>query len=161
MNIDGVNTLACLSRIERKEEKVAKIYPLPHSECQVSSSVPPSTLTISRVRPSMMFPTHLLPLSLPPSLLLNILSPQCTSSKISYPISLNSTNNTNPSNLSSRTITLRRKVNTFKLRKIERSWMECMSVSCVLVVLPVVLRYVSPFLIIRVSLSSREGRVRN
>ena len=31
MNIDGVNTLACLCRIDRNENKQAKIYPLPHS----------------------------------------------------------------------------------------------------------------------------------
>ncbi|KAJ9115076.1 succinate dehydrogenase complex, subunit B [Naganishia vaughanmartiniae] len=30
MNIDGVNTLACLSRIDRSETKPQKIYPLPH-----------------------------------------------------------------------------------------------------------------------------------
>ncbi|GHJ84798.1 hypothetical protein NliqN6_1200 [Naganishia liquefaciens] len=30
MNIDGVNTLACLSRIDRNEAKPQKIYPLPH-----------------------------------------------------------------------------------------------------------------------------------
>lgn len=30
MNIDGVNTLACLKRIE-KDSKDIKIYPLPHS----------------------------------------------------------------------------------------------------------------------------------
>lgn len=32
MNIDGVNTLACLCRIDRNESKASKIYPLPHSE---------------------------------------------------------------------------------------------------------------------------------
>jgi succinate dehydrogenase (ubiquinone) iron-sulfur subunit len=31
MNIDGVNTLACLSRIDRSETKASKLYPLPHS----------------------------------------------------------------------------------------------------------------------------------
>src|ERR1700729_1474668 len=31
MNIDGGNTLACLKRIDRKEGKDTKIYPLPHS----------------------------------------------------------------------------------------------------------------------------------
>lgn len=31
MNIDGVNTLACLCRIDRNESKDSKIYPLPHS----------------------------------------------------------------------------------------------------------------------------------
>jgi len=31
MNIDGVNTLACLSRIDRSEAKASKLYPLPHS----------------------------------------------------------------------------------------------------------------------------------
>ncbi len=31
MNIDGVNTLACLCRIDKKAD--TKIYPLPHSEC--------------------------------------------------------------------------------------------------------------------------------
>ncbi|QRV93186.1 succinate dehydrogenase iron-sulfur subunit [Ceratobasidium sp. AG-Ba] len=30
MNIDGVNTLACLCRIPRSESQEAKIYPLPH-----------------------------------------------------------------------------------------------------------------------------------
>ena len=33
MNIDGQNTLACLCRIDRKEGKDTKIYPLPHSAC--------------------------------------------------------------------------------------------------------------------------------
>jgi succinate dehydrogenase (ubiquinone) iron-sulfur subunit len=32
MNIDGQNTLACLCRIDRKEGKDTKIYPLPHSK---------------------------------------------------------------------------------------------------------------------------------
>jgi len=32
MNIDGVNTLACLCRIDRNESKDTKIYPLPHSQ---------------------------------------------------------------------------------------------------------------------------------
>ncbi|KAJ3167986.1 succinate dehydrogenase complex, subunit B [Geranomyces variabilis] len=31
MNINGLNTLACLSRIERSPEKETKIYPLPHT----------------------------------------------------------------------------------------------------------------------------------
>lgn len=31
MNVDGVNTLACLCRIEK--DKDTKIYPLPHSKC--------------------------------------------------------------------------------------------------------------------------------
>ena len=31
MNIDGVNTLACLCRINRDSSKDSKIYPLPHS----------------------------------------------------------------------------------------------------------------------------------
>ena len=30
MNIDGVNTLACLKRIEKDSKKDVKIYPLPH-----------------------------------------------------------------------------------------------------------------------------------
>ncbi|KAG9096793.1 succinate dehydrogenase complex, subunit B [Ceratobasidium sp. 370] len=30
MNIDGINTLACLCRIPRTESQEAKIYPLPH-----------------------------------------------------------------------------------------------------------------------------------
>ncbi|EJT99580.1 succinate dehydrogenase iron-sulfur subunit [Dacryopinax primogenitus] len=30
MNIDGVNTLACLCRIDRDQSKTTKIYPLPH-----------------------------------------------------------------------------------------------------------------------------------
>jgi len=30
MNIDGQNTLACLCRIDRNENKDTKIYPLPH-----------------------------------------------------------------------------------------------------------------------------------
>lgn len=34
MNIDGVNTLACLCRIDRNPAKASKIYPLPHSELQ-------------------------------------------------------------------------------------------------------------------------------
>jgi succinate dehydrogenase (ubiquinone) iron-sulfur subunit len=32
VNIDGVNTLACLCRIDRNESKDTKIYPLPHSK---------------------------------------------------------------------------------------------------------------------------------
>jgi len=32
MNIDGVNTLACLCRIEKAGD--SKIYPLPHSESE-------------------------------------------------------------------------------------------------------------------------------
>lgn len=31
MNIDGVNTLACLCRIDKDTSKAAKVYPLPHS----------------------------------------------------------------------------------------------------------------------------------
>lgn len=31
MNIDGGNTLACLSRIDRDTSKELKIYPLPHT----------------------------------------------------------------------------------------------------------------------------------
>ena len=31
MNINGQNTLACLCRIDRSENKDTKIYPLPHS----------------------------------------------------------------------------------------------------------------------------------
>ncbi len=31
MNIDGVNTLACLCRIEKDTAKTTKVYPLPHS----------------------------------------------------------------------------------------------------------------------------------
>jgi succinate dehydrogenase (ubiquinone) iron-sulfur subunit len=31
MNIDGVNTLACLCRIEKDTTKTTKVYPLPHS----------------------------------------------------------------------------------------------------------------------------------
>ena len=36
MNIDGVNTLACLCRIDRNESKDTKIYPLPHSQSPVT-----------------------------------------------------------------------------------------------------------------------------
>jgi len=32
MNIDGVNTLACLKRVEKNDTKDVKIYPLPHSK---------------------------------------------------------------------------------------------------------------------------------
>lgn len=32
MNIDGVNTLACLKRITKESASDVKIYPLPHSE---------------------------------------------------------------------------------------------------------------------------------
>ena len=31
MNIDGVNTLACLCRIPKDTASASKIYPLPHS----------------------------------------------------------------------------------------------------------------------------------
>lgn len=30
MNIDGGNTLACLSKIDKADNKPVKIYPLPH-----------------------------------------------------------------------------------------------------------------------------------
>jgi succinate dehydrogenase (ubiquinone) iron-sulfur subunit len=41
MNIDGVNTLACLSRIDRSETKASKLYPLPHSRSRTAwSSIP-------------------------------------------------------------------------------------------------------------------------
>src|SRR4051794_19617106 len=32
MNIDGINTLACISKINKDNAKSIKIYPLPHSE---------------------------------------------------------------------------------------------------------------------------------
>ena len=32
MNIDGVNTLACLCRIPKDTASASKVYPLPHSE---------------------------------------------------------------------------------------------------------------------------------
>lgn len=32
MNIEGGNTLACISKIDRDTKKNAKIYPLPHSK---------------------------------------------------------------------------------------------------------------------------------
>jgi succinate dehydrogenase (ubiquinone) iron-sulfur subunit len=38
MNIDGVNTLACLSRIDRSESKASKLYPLPHSMSYLTPS---------------------------------------------------------------------------------------------------------------------------
>jgi succinate dehydrogenase (ubiquinone) iron-sulfur subunit len=38
MNIDGVNTLACLSRIDRSETKASKLYPLPHSMSYLTPS---------------------------------------------------------------------------------------------------------------------------
>lgn len=50
MNIDGVNTLACLSRIDRNEAKPQKIYPLPHSE-STSSSLFSLLLADARARP--------------------------------------------------------------------------------------------------------------
>ncbi|KAF9457439.1 iron-sulphar subunit protein of succinate dehydrogenase [Collybia nuda] len=43
MNIDGQNTLACLCRIDRKEGKDTKIYPLPHMYI-VKDLVPDLTL---------------------------------------------------------------------------------------------------------------------
>ncbi|KAH8827245.1 iron-sulfur protein subunit of succinate dehydrogenase, Sdh2p [Flagelloscypha sp. PMI_526] len=43
MNIDGVNTLACLCRIDRAENKASKIYPLPHMYV-VKDLVPDLTL---------------------------------------------------------------------------------------------------------------------
>lgn len=42
MNIDGVNTLACLCRIEKDTSKDTKIYPLPHSELTLSLLKPAS-----------------------------------------------------------------------------------------------------------------------
>lgn len=42
MNIDGVNTLACLCRIEKDTSKDTKIYPLPHSE-SIQSRLKPAT----------------------------------------------------------------------------------------------------------------------
>jgi succinate dehydrogenase (ubiquinone) iron-sulfur subunit len=41
MNINGQNTLACLCRIDRSENKDTKIYPLPHS--MVLSPIPMQT----------------------------------------------------------------------------------------------------------------------
>lgn len=32
MNIEGGNTLACISKIDRDTSKATKIYPLPHSK---------------------------------------------------------------------------------------------------------------------------------
>ncbi|CAD6565400.1 MAG: succinate dehydrogenase complex, subunit B [Tremellales sp. Tagirdzhanova-0007] len=43
MNIDGVNTLACLSRIEKNPAKTTKVYPLPHTYI-VKDLVPDLTL---------------------------------------------------------------------------------------------------------------------
>ena len=45
MNIDGVNTLACLSRIEKNPAKTTKVYPLPHSEFPLRS-ISPTILTL-------------------------------------------------------------------------------------------------------------------
>lgn len=39
MNIDGVNTLACLSRIPKDTSKTVKIYPLPHSASSSSRGI--------------------------------------------------------------------------------------------------------------------------
>jgi succinate dehydrogenase/fumarate reductase-like Fe-S protein len=73
MNIDGVNTLACLSRIDRSETKPQKIYPLPHSECFPAFAYVTSALTR---HPKFS---------------------QCTSSRIWFLISPSSTSNTSPS----------------------------------------------------------------
>lgn len=35
MNIDGVNTLACLCRIPKQTNTASKIYPLPHSKFSI------------------------------------------------------------------------------------------------------------------------------
>lgn len=35
MNIDGVNTLACLCRIPKQTNTASKIYPLPHSKSSI------------------------------------------------------------------------------------------------------------------------------
>jgi len=43
MNIDGVNTLACLCRIEKDTKKASKVYPLPHMYI-VKDLVPDLTL---------------------------------------------------------------------------------------------------------------------
>jgi succinate dehydrogenase (ubiquinone) iron-sulfur subunit len=43
MNIDGVNTLACLCRIEKDTKKASKVYPLPHSKSSYVSIAPAVT----------------------------------------------------------------------------------------------------------------------
>lgn len=47
MNIDGVNTLACLCRIDRNASKDSKIYPLPHSTSPSAFGRPHTFLRIS------------------------------------------------------------------------------------------------------------------
>lgn len=63
MNIDGVNTLACLCRIDKDTTKTSKVYPLPHSKCL-------SQLTRSRR--------------------MDLADSQCTLSKTLFPILLSS-----------------------------------------------------------------------
>jgi len=51
MNIDGVNTLACLCRIEKDTKKASKVYPLPHSKfCCISIEVTATDLTVYIVK---------------------------------------------------------------------------------------------------------------
>jgi succinate dehydrogenase (ubiquinone) iron-sulfur subunit len=49
MNIDGVNTLACLCRIPTETEKESRIYPLPHTYV-VKDLVPDLTLFYQQYR---------------------------------------------------------------------------------------------------------------
>jgi succinate dehydrogenase (ubiquinone) iron-sulfur subunit len=49
MNIDGVNTLACLCRIPTEEAQESKIYPLPHTYV-VKDLVPDMTLFYKQYR---------------------------------------------------------------------------------------------------------------
>jgi len=51
MNIDGVNTLACLCRIEKDTKKASKVYPLPHSKfCPISIVLTVTDLTVYIVK---------------------------------------------------------------------------------------------------------------
>lgn len=129
MNIDGVNTLACLCRIEKDTAKASKIYPLPHSTS---------------------FQLHLF---LESPILIDV---QCTLSKTSFPISPSSSecqlvstvslfngaltrlaaSSTSRSSLSSRTTTLPPRASSCNLRRTERSSTACTSASSVPVVRP-------------------------
>lgn len=48
MNINGGNTLACLSRVDRDTSKALKIYPLPHTYV-VKDLVPGTSTTLQHV----------------------------------------------------------------------------------------------------------------
>ena len=89
MNIDGVNTLACLSRIPKDTGSASKIYPLPHSEWR---DLPSSRIC---ARPAVHIAPDYSMAELSRGSTLTGL--QCTLSKTSFPTSPNSSERHGPS----------------------------------------------------------------